>query len=209
MKRSIITFLFLFPVLRAVGQDADTTFTATESKLDFSKPRILISTYFDEVKAHTSREARKEWRPEFTVRGNVMIFDRSVNLTGGVRTSARKVFGLGVGWGQHFFPRWDGPGRYTCQRMTFSLYHRHYIPLGHKQRYSLYGDWIGGGMWVYKAPDRFNPEDYPNARIGWREWLSWQPGLAIRTWGRSNFFIGLSFAYSGGPTVGWHAGITF
>ena len=129
MKRFIITFLFLFPVLRAVGQDADTTSTVMESKLDFSKPRILISTYFDEVKAHTSREARKEWRPEFTVRGNAMIFDGSVNLTGGVRTSARKVFGLGVGWGRHYFPRWNGPGSYKFQRMTFFLYHRHYIPL--------------------------------------------------------------------------------
>ena len=32
-----------------------------------------------------------------------MLFDLSANLTGGIRTSQNKVFGIGAGWGQRYF----------------------------------------------------------------------------------------------------------
>ena len=204
MKRFIVSISAAFLALSAMAQNADTS-SVVVTKLDFSQPRILVSTYFDEVKAHMSPEARKEWRPEFTLRGNAMIMDGSLNLTAGIRTSPRKVFGVGVGWGQYFLHR-DGPGSYASQRMTFYLYHRHYLPLGRKQRFSFYSDLMGGGMWIYKVPDEYLAQNFTPVLPGyWKLWLSWQPGIAVRTWGRSNVFLGLSFCPA---SIGLHGGIT-
>lgn len=205
MKHFLITITTLIITLSAAAQNADTTSTVTGNKLDFSQPRILVSNYFDAIKAHTTPEARKEWVPEFTLRANVMLLDGSVNLTAGYRTSARKVFGVGAGWGQHFIFPTDHPGTYPGQRLSFYLYHRHYLPLGNKQQFSLYSDLMAGGMWVYKVPDNHLDDEFASLRPGdWRWWLSWQPGIAVRTWGRSNLFLGLSI----GPTIGFHGGIT-
>ena len=204
MKRFIISISAAFLALSAAAQNADTTSTVVGNKLDFSQPRILVSNYFDALKADFSPEAREQWRPEFTLRGNAMLLDGSVNLTAGIRTSARRVFGVGAGWGQHFLFR-DGPGSYAAQRMNFYLYHRHYFPLGRKQRFSFYSDLMGGGMWIYQVPDSYLNDESATVRPGdWRWWLSWQPGFAVRTWGRSNVFLGLSI----GPTIGIHGGIT-
>ena len=57
-------------------------------------------------------------------------------------------------------------------------------------------DLMLGGMWVYK-----NAED--NKSLRW--YYSWQPGVAFRTRGESNVFLGISL----GPTFGLHAGLTF
>ena len=103
MKRLIITIISIIIAISAAAQEADTTGTVIENKLNFEKPHILVSDYFSSVKAHLSKEGRKEWKPEFTLRANAVLFDGSAILTGGVRTSQNKVFGLGLGWGQQFF----------------------------------------------------------------------------------------------------------
>jgi hypothetical protein len=207
MKHLIITLVSSCIALSALAQDADTT------KLDFERPTILINSYFDGVKAHLSAEGRKAWKPEFSLRANVMLLDGSVNLTGGIRTSQNKVFGLGAGWGQRFFI-YEPELRPVGQRLTIYLYHRHYIPLGHRQRVSFYSDIMGGGMYVYKMSGSDVPTAYPaqagdplwwfTCKPGGLSWyFSWQPGIAIRMWGKSNFFFGLSI----GPSYGVHAGI--
>ena len=213
MKHLFITIFSCCIALSALAQNADTNTAVVGKKLNFERPTILIDNYFDGVKAHLSAEGRKEWKPEFSLRGNAMLFDGSINLTGGIRTSQNKVFGLGAGWGQRFFI-YDPELRPVGQRLTFYLYHRHYIPLGHRQRVSFYSDILGGGMYVYKMSGRDDSADYP-AIIGDSLWwftcmpgalswyFSWQPGIAIRMWGKSNFFIGLSI----GPSYGLHTGI--
>ena len=136
---------------------------------------------------------------EYTVRANVMLMDCSVNATGGFFVDQNLVLGLGAGWGQEFRP-------YACvgQRATFYAYKRIYIPLGQKRKVFLYSDLMAGGIYVYdRKMGDFN-QGYANEK-NLRGYISWQPGVAFRTWGESNVFIGLSF----GPTFGVHAGITF
>ena len=94
MKHLFITIFSCCIALSALAQNADTNTAAVGKKLNFERPTILINNYFDGVKAHLSAEGRKEWKPEFSLRANAMLFDGSINLTGGIRTSQDKVFVL-------------------------------------------------------------------------------------------------------------------
>lgn len=211
MKHLTITILSILFSISATAQEADTT-AANGDKLNFEQPRFLVSDYFSSVKAHLSKEGRKGWKPEFSLRANAEFLDGSLILTGGVRTSQNKVFGLGIGWGQTFFI--FGPeAHHTGQRINVVAYHRHYIPLGHRKNFSLYSDILLGARCVYKMSDYYmengvvrspgaEPE-FPILPGDWKFWGSWQPGIAFHLWGKSNFFIGLSI----GPTIGAHAGI--
>ena len=211
MKHLTITILSILFSISATAQEADTT-AANGDKLNFEQPRFLVSDYFGSVKAHLSKEGRKGWKPEFSLRANAEFLDGSLILTGGVRTSQNKVFGLGIGWGQTFFI--FGPeAHHTGQRFNIVAYHRHYIPLGHRKNFSLYSDILLGARCVYKMSDYYmengvvrspgaEPE-FPVLPGNWQFWGSWPPGIAFHLWGKSNFFIGLSI----GPTIGAHAGI--
>ena len=210
MKHLTITILSILFSISATAQEADTT-AAKGDKLNFEQPRFLVSDYFSSVKAHLSKEGRKGWKPEFSLRANAELFDCSAIFTGGIRTSQNKVFGLGIGWGQRFFI--FGPDHFTGQRFNIVAYHRHYIPLGHRKIFSLYSDILLGARCVYKMSDYYmengvvlspgaEPE-FPVLPGDWKFWGSWQPGIAFHLWGKSNFFIGLSI----GPTIGAHAGI--
>ena len=211
MKHLTITILSILFSISAAAQEADTT-AVNGDKLNFEQPRFLVSDYFSSVKAHLSKEGRKGWKPEFSLRANAEFLDGSLILTGGIRTSQNKVFGLGAGWGQTFFI--FGPEAHiTGQRFNIVAYHRHYIPLGHRKNFSLYSDILLGARCVYKMSDYYmengvvrspgaEPE-FPVLPGDWKFWGSWQPGIAFHLWGKSNFFIGLSI----GPTIGAHAGI--
>lgn len=213
MKHLIITILASLIAVSAAAQTADTTSTVIADKLNFEQPRILVRDYFDGVKAHLSAEGRKEWKPEFSLRANAILFDGSVILTGGIRTSQNKVFGIGAGWGQNFFILGPVAGNITGQRVNFFVYHRHYYPLGHRKNFSLYSDIMLGARYVYALSDWYMENGYqrtptsepewPILPGNWRVWISWEPGIAFHMWGKSNFFIGPSI----GPTIGLHAGI--
>ena len=213
MKRLIITILASLIAVLAAAQEGDTISTVTADKLNFEQPRFLVHDYFDGVKAHLSAEGRKEWKPEFSFRVNAMLFDGSVILTGGIRTSQNKVFGMGAGWGQNFFIVGPEAGNVTGQRVNFFVYHRHYIPLGHRKNFSLYSDIMLGARYVYALSDWYMENGYQSTPTSepewpilpgdWRVWISWEPGIAFHMWGKSNFFIGPSI----GPTIGLHAGI--
>ena len=99
MKHFTITILSFLIAFSATAQEADSTVAVTGEKLNFEQPRFLVSDYFSSVKAHLSKEGRKGWKPEFSLRANAELFDCSAIFTGGIRTSQNKVFGLGIGWG--------------------------------------------------------------------------------------------------------------
>ena len=197
MKRIITLLAATLIALTASAQDADTTSTASGDKLDFEKPQFLTSTYFETVKAHLSPEWRKTWKPEFSIRGNAMIYYGSLDITGGIRTSPNKVFGLGVGRGNAFIDA--NPAH--AYRMTFYLYHRHYIPFDRNRRISLYSDVMGGGIYTYKVTGEIING---RPRLGELRWyFLWEPGLSIRLWGKSNVFLGPSL----GSNFGVHLGL--
>ena len=199
MKHIILTISAAFLLVHAAAQNADTTSTAAAEKLNFEEPNFMVSNYFESVKAHLSAEGRKAWKPEFSVRGSVMIYTGSVDLTGGIRTSPNKVFGLGIGRQNVFLDAWPA----DVYQISAYLYHRHYLPLDRRRRASLYSDLMGGGSCVYKIIGGFGQDPAP-ARVGEISWFfSWQPGLSIRLWGKSNLFFGPTI----GPSFGLHLGI--
>ena len=198
MMKYLITilsaFLIFFP---AVAQQVDTTSTVVGNKLDFESPNFVAKDYFEEVKAHLSAEGRKNWKPEFSVRGVGMIYHESITLTGGIRTSPNKVFGLGLGHSWVFYDA--NPAK--AYNIDFFLYHRHYIPLDRKRRFSIYSDLMVGGSYVYKAFG-YIIDGAPVAGVC-RWYFSWEPGLSIRLWGKSNLFLGPTI----GPSIGLHLGL--
>lgn len=198
MMKYLITILsallILFP---AVAQQLDTTSTVVGNKLDFESPNFVAKDYFEEVKSHLSAEGRKNWKPEFSVRVQGMIYYLSVDLTGGIRTSPNKVFGLGVSHGKLYYDA--NPA--DAYRWNFYLYHRHYIPLDRRRRISLYSDLMVGGAYTYKVTGYIENDNPKVNSLNW--YFSWEPGLSIRLWGKSNIFLGPSF----GPTIGLHLGL--
>ena len=197
MKHLITCILTFCVVFSAAAQDADTTSTVVGNKLDFETPNFIARDYFETIKAHLSAEGRKNWKPEFSVRVNLMIYYGSYDLTGGIRTSPNKVFGLGIGRGS----QWIDANPASAYRLNVFLWHRHYVPLDRKRRISLYSDLMGGGSYVYKVTGYIR-NGYPKADV-WNWYLSWEPGVSILLWGKSNFFFGPSI----GPTLGLHAGL--
>ena len=181
----------------AFAQTADTTSTVVGDKLNFETPNFVAGNYFEEVKAHLSAEGRKYWKPEFSVRANGMFYYMAADLTAGIRTSPNKVFGLGVGHGWQYI---DANPAHQY-RWNFYLYHRHYIPLDRTRRISLYSDVMVGGSYAYKVDGAIIDGNPKAGELNW--YLSWQPGLSIRLWGKSNVFFGPTI----GPSVGLHLGL--
>lgn len=201
MKHLITTLLSIIILLPAAAQEVDTTSTVVGKKLDFDSPNFMIEDYFESVKAHMSAEGRKEWRPEFSLRTNAFFYNSSLDLTGGIRTSPNKVFGLGVGYAETFYDA--NPA--SAYRMNLFLYHRHYIPLDRKRRFSLYSDLIGGCSYTYKVTGNIQ-NDIPKAGI-WKGYFMWEPGLSVRLWGKSNIFLGPSIGISRNRILGLHLGL--
>lgn len=198
MKKATFIFAMVLLSLSAAAQDPDSTSVAMVEKLDFDTPDFFVSDYFESIKLHLSREWRKTWKPEFSLRINMEIFHGSYDLTAGIRTSPNKVFGLGVGTGKAFLDANPAHVYYY----QFYLYHRHYFPLDRRSRISLYSDLMLGGLYNYKATGYFD-ENHPAPDTGLFWYYSWQPGISIRLWGKSNLFVGPSI----GPTIGAHIGI--
>lgn len=165
------------------------------------KQKLFIAVVFILVFCGISFAQKKS---EYTVRANLMLLDCSVNATAGVFTNDDVVLGIGSGWGQVFRPQGPGGSR-IGQRLTFYAYNRLYFPLGNKRKVFLYSDQLLGGLWLYKI-EPFHEKSGELTYDKPLQWYySWQPGVAFRTRGESNVFLGISL----GPTFGLHAGLTF
>ena len=58
-----------------------------------------------------------------------------------------------------------------------------------------------GGSYAYKVDGAIIEGNPKAGELNW--YLSWQPGLSIRLWGKSNVFFGPSI----GPSIGLHLGL--
>ena len=200
MRHIFFTILAALAVFSAAAQEPDTTSNVVGEKLDFDAPQVISETYFENVKFHLSKEGRKAWKPEFSVRINAMAFVGTIDMTAGIRTSPNKVFGIYAGRAAV----WHDAIPAHSYRLHLCLYHRHYIPIDRKRRFSLYSDLLGGGSYTYKVSsgDPNPPSGNPQEGV-WTWWYSWQPGISIRMWGKSNIFLGPTI----GPSIGAHLGI--
>ena len=199
MRHILLTIAAALLFFSAAAQEADTTSTVSGEKLDFEEPNFMVSTYLESVKAHLSAEGRKAWKPEFSLRANATIFVGTIDVTAGIRTSPNKVFGIYAGRAAV----WHDAIPAHSYRLHLCLYHRHYLPLDRRRRFSLYSDLLGGGSYVYKVSGPPERDAGLPATGSWGWWYSWQPGLSIRLWGKSNLFFGPTV----GPSFGAHLGI--
>ena len=144
-----------------------------------------------------SPKGYSEWKGEFTVRAGAQVAYKFTDVTGGVRLKSNHVLGAGVGLGTKYYDAVPADDYH----FRFFAYHRYYIPLSKSRRISLYSDLMLGGRYIYKTTD-----DHPDvAEKGSVKLLfSWQPGIALRLWGKSNIFVGPNI----GPSIGLHVGLT-
>ncbi len=138
-----------------------------------------------------------EWKGEFTVRGGVQVAYKWTDITGGVRLTPNHVVGAGVGLGTKYYDAVPADDYH----FRFFAYHRYYIPLSKNRRISLYSDLMLGGRYVYKATE-VHPDVPDKGSV--KLLFSWQPGIALRLWGKSNIFVGPNI----GPSIGLHVGLT-
>ena len=68
-------------------------------KLGLMAVLLLVSSniHAQSIKESFSAEGRKNWKPEFTVRGNVGIFTGGAILSGGIRIDDKHTLGLMLG----------------------------------------------------------------------------------------------------------------
>ena len=148
------------------------------------------------VSTHKNSSFTSNWKAEFSVRTGVQVHYKFTDFTAGYRITPSHVLGAGFGFGNRYYDAVPADDYHY----RFFFYHRFYLPLDRNHRFSFYSDILMGGKYVYKTTsDHFDVD-----RKGSWGWLwSWQPGLSIRVWGKSNIFFGPNI----GPSPGLHIGI--
>ena len=149
-----------------------------------------------DVSSHKNSSFTSNWKAEFSVRTGVQVYYKFTDFTAGYRITPSHVLGAGFGFGNRYYDAVPADDYHY----RFFLYHRFYLPLDRNHRFLFYSDILMGGKHVYKATSDHSDVD----RKGSWGWLwSWQPGLSIRVWGKSNIFFGPNI----GPSPGLHIGV--
>lgn len=162
------------------------------------------------LKESFSAEGRENWKPEFTLRGNVGIYTGGPIFSGGVRIDNKRTIGLMVGKHEIYID--DVPG--DIQYILTNVFIRRYFHLGERQRFAFYSDLSAGAGWVYEVNGKYwkntendeeiemisdSPGDvYPI--------ISWQPGIRVRFYKNIHMFLGPTIATN---CMGVHIGIGF
>ena len=142
------------------------------------------------------------WQLEVSVRQLISIGYMPQLATIGAR-KGNYVYGLGAGHSAMTFDAYPA----TVYSIPFYAYNRIYIPM-RGNRFSLYSDQFLGYQTVYKVRA---DSSYDGSKKGdGNFFLSWQPGISLRMWGKSNLFMGIvlttTFEYPL-PAVGLHLGL--
>ena len=149
-----------------------------------------------------TKEGVKAWRPEVMVRQVATMGYCPELISVGVRLNKKIALGLGAGY-NNFRNSYSIP---------FHLYKRTYFPIGTKERFSFCSDVILGYEYNYKVYGLDYETGATTAQRGTDTiWLSWQPGIALRLFGKSNLFLGpavyLSLKELILPSIGLHLGL--
>ena len=162
---------------------------------------------FDDFKEAFTQEGVKAWKPEISVRQVVSLSYSPQMVTLGARISPKWVLGAGAGHAEF-------RGRHS---LPFYGYGRRYFSIGTKNRFYIYSDLFLGYNYRFCYQKEVYSQEEPYVTIveqkdkGTFFW-SWQPGIALRLWGKSNLFLGFSligtFEYPV-PAPGLHLGLAF
>ncbi len=116
------------------------------------------------------------------------------------------VLGIGSGHGMMTYDAHPA----TISYIPIFAYNRYYFPLGSKRRFSLYTDAFLGYQTIYRITGDTSRLDTKKGDGSFV--FSWQPGISVRMWGKSNLFLGLVVvnnlsSFAGIPLFGLHLGL--
>ena len=159
--------------------------------------------FLDSWKGTFTKEGRKDWKPELTIRQEGIIGYAPELISLGVRLNQKHAIGLGAGHN-------DFRG---TRSIPFHIYTRRYYPLGKKEkpRFFLYSDILLGYEYIYSVYQGDDSVYQTTAQKG-DGTFNWslQGGIALRLWGTSNLFLGPSIYGSFNvpyPMAGLHLGL--
>lgn len=176
---------------------------------------LLVSSSLSaqSLKESFSAEGRKDWKPEFTVRGNLGIYAGGFAVTGGVRIDEKRTLGLMVGKNVNVYTVMHG---YTdVNSFSAALYGRRYLHLGERKIFSLYSDLalgaavvtgLEGAYWVDPVDGTTKKDDIDVDKGDVQFYLSWQPGVRVRFYKNIHMFLGPTLSTH---CLGVHLGIGF
>ena len=157
-----------------------------------------------------SKEGRKAWKPEFTLRCDGGIYATGWAATGGVRIDEKRSLGLLMGKGHLYIDHMPGEIHNIRTALTF----RRYFHLGKRKIISFYSDLYAGAAITYKVEGKYRTNKETGEVIEMIEddkgdvWplIGWQPGIRIRFVKNVHLFLG--------PTIstdcyGLHIGFGF
>lgn len=145
-------------------------------------------TYAEGWKYAFSPEGRQEWRPEFTLREDLVFYNTGLMLSGGVRIDDKRTFGLVANMNTTYYDAYP----IDAYQAGLSLYMRRYFHLGPKRIISIYSDIYGGAGVVYRV-DGANPPSAPSSvqqKGDIVPILGWHPGVRIRIYKNLHVFVG-------------------
>ena len=173
----------------------------------------LSSLSAQTLKESFSAEGRENWKPEFTLRGNVGIYSGGFAVTGGVRIDEKRTLGLMAGKNVNVYTVNHG---YTdVNSFSAALYGRRSFYLGERKIFSLYSDLaigaavvtdIEGAYWVDPVDGTTQKDDIGVDKGDVQFYVSWQPGMKLRFYKNIHMFLGPTLSTH---CLGVHLGIGF
>lgn len=165
---------------------------------------------FDEWRIAFSKENRRSWKPEFTIRGDAGIYAGGINITGGVRIDEKRTLGLMIGEGNIYVDH--APGDISTIRTALTF--RRYFHLGKRKIISFYSDLYAGAAFIYDVQGKYRPipntgevEEVIHQNKGDIEFLiGFQPGIRLRFYKNIHIFLGPTIA---ADCIGFHLGAGF
>lgn len=164
----------------------------------------------DEWRIAFSKENRKSWKPEFTIRADAGIYAGGAVITGGVRIDEKRTLGLMIGEGNLYIDH--APGEVSTIRTALTF--RRYFHLGKRRIVSFYSDLYAGTAAVYDVQGKYQtrndaeePEEVIHSSKGDIDLLiGFQPGIRLRFYKNIHIFLGPTIA---ADCIGFHLGVGF
>ena len=162
----------------------------------------------NEWKYAFSKDGRKNWSPEFTLRYYSGFTTDGPMFTGGIRVDKKRTFGLMVGQGDTYLDY--APG--DLYSIAAGVIFRRYLYVGQKQIFSFYSDLYAGAAWIYKIHGKWHvnsatgeQREVIDNNVGDARFiLGWQPGIRVRFYRNIHIFLGPTIATE---CIGLHLGV--
>lgn len=157
-----------------------------------------VSGWAQEWKHAFSKDGKKAWKTEYTLRYRAGLFTSGPMFTAGIRVDEKRTIGLFTGLEEI----WDDatPANIYSARLGFTF--RRYWHMGKRKTFAFYSDLYAGAGYIYKVT---SPDSYAHKGdvlfVG-----GWQPGIRVRCYKNLHIFLGPTLATD---CLGLHLGIGF